>query len=131
VDKKYSSFPVLATITPDKIRVTAAAARHIATIFIKRLYDLNMDAGSLNPDLERNVVNEIRKAVPRGIVLFNNAADDTHNPLDRQIEVYTYIQLNEIDRALEGIAKLRVACRLSLYNGTLSLRTIERNFSAE
>lgn len=89
-----------------------------------------MDAGPLNISLERNIIIEIRKAVTRGIVISNYKADDTHNPLDRQLEVYTYIKLSDIDSSLTGIAKLRVQCRLSLHDGTISLRTIDKNFNA-
>ena len=104
------------------------AARHIFTIFLKRLYDLNMEAEEPDISTERNVINEIRKAIPRGIVLYNYSSDDTFNPLDRQLEIYIYLDTKNIDQSLRGIAKLRVICRLSLYNGTLTLRTIDRNF---
>lgn len=95
------------------------------------MYDLNMDAEGLDMSLERNIVEEIRKAVPRGIVVYNYASDDPHNPLDRQLEVYTYINLQNIDHSLEGTIKLMVSCRLSLFNGSLSLRTINKNFNVE
>lgn len=90
-----------------------------------------MDAESLNISLERNIVEEIRKAVPRGIVVYNNASDDPHNPLDRQLEVYSYVDLKAIDNSLNGIAKLMITCRFSVSSGILSLRTINRNFTAE
>jgi len=90
-----------------------------------------MDVGALDLSLENNIVNQIRAAVPRGIVLTNVISDDTHNPLDRQLEIYTYVKLSDIDPGLDGIAKLTVGCRLSLSNGTLSLRTISKNFNAE
>lgn len=131
VDQKYGSIPVLAAISADRIRATPQASNHIASIFVKRLYDLNMDVGGLDMSLEGSVVNEIRKAVVRGIVLNNSPSDDTHNPLDRQLEIYTYVNLKDINPSLNGIAKLKVLCRLSLSNGSLSLRTISRNFSAE
>lgn len=99
--------------------------------FIKRLYDLGIKAADLDYSLENNITNEIRRAVPRGIVLFNYPSDDTHNPLDRQIEIYTYVKLNDINKSLNGIAKMKIACRLSSSNGTLSLRTIDKNFIVE
>lgn len=89
-----------------------------------------MDAGVLGPALERNIVGQIQKAIPLGIVLNNHPSDDSHNPLDRQLEIYTYVRLQEIDPSLEGIAKFRAVCRLSLSNHTLSLRTIDKNFQA-
>jgi hypothetical protein len=131
VDQRYTSIPVLSAIGADRIRVTPQAARHIASIFVKRLYDLNMDVGGLDMSLEAAIINEIRKSAVRGVVLNNNQSDDTHNPLDRQIEIYTYLNLKDINPALNGIAKFKVLCRLSLSNGTLSLRTISRNFLAE
>lgn len=90
-----------------------------------------MDAGALDQSLEVNIAREIRNAVPRGIVLTNNASADSHNPLDRQLEVYSYVKLRDIDPALEGLAKITISCRLSLSDGSLSLRTISRNFNAE
>jgi len=47
------------------------------------------------------------------------------------LEIYSYVKLNEIDESLNGIAKLRIVCRLSLSNGILSLRTIDKNFVVE
>lgn len=96
--------------------------------FIKRLYDLGIAVGDLDDSLENNITNEIRKAIPRGIILFNYKSDDMHNPLDRQIEIYTYVKLKDVNQSLNGIAKMKVACRLSSSNGTLSLRTIDKNF---
>jgi hypothetical protein len=90
-----------------------------------------MDEGKLDMGSEIKIIDEIRKAISRGIVLYNYASDDLHNPLDRQLEIYTYIKLSDINPALEGIVKLRVLCRLSIYNGILTLRSINRNFEAE
>lgn len=90
-----------------------------------------MDVGGSNSVMETNLINQIRAAVPKGIVLFNYPSDDGFNPLDRQIEVYTYIKLQDVDSNLDGIVKLRVLCRLSVSNGMLSLRTIDKNFIGE
>ena len=54
-----------------------------------------------------------------------------HNPSDRQLEIYTYINLKEVDPDLQGIAKIKILCRLSAYNGTLTIRNIQKYFSVE
>jgi hypothetical protein len=41
------------------------------------------------------------------------------------------MDLNKIDPQLQGTAKLKVLCRLSLANGSLSLQTIQRNFAVD
>lgn len=130
VNKKYSSIPALAAITPDKIRITPASMQHISNIFIKRMYDLNLDTDLSAPLLEPNIINAIRTAIPHGIVLSNHPAQDSHNPMDRQIEIYIGINLSNIDSGITGTAKLKVMCRLSVFNNTLTLRSIERNFRA-
>jgi hypothetical protein len=104
---------------------------HVSRIFVKRLYDLGINPGSLDIDLEKNIVNEIRNSVTRGIILFNHQSDDSHNPLDRQLEIYSYVNLSSIDPSLSGIAKLKIICRMSLTDGSISLRTIQKNFSIE
>lgn len=121
----------MASITADRIRATPGAMRHIASVFVRHLYDLNVDAGHFNAELENNILREIRNAVPRGIVLYSYPSEDTHNPLDRQLEIYTYVEMHNIDRELEGVAKLKVLCRLSVHNATLTLRSINRDFEVE
>lgn len=133
VDKKYSSIPALASITADQIRITPPAADHIAKLFIRRLYDLDLADTMYNLDdnFEAHVINELRNAVVRGIVITNSQSSDTHNPIDRQLEIYSYVNLNSIDKSMKGIAKLKIACRFSLHTKTLSIRTIQRNFNIE
>lgn len=118
----------MAAIKSNQIHISPGAAKHISNIFIKRLYDFNKDVMGTNPNFEQKLLNEIRLAIPKGIILSNNQSSDTHNPLDRQLEVYTYIDLSNINTNLNGIVKFTVICRLSLSNGSLSLRTIEKNF---
>jgi hypothetical protein len=120
----------LSVITPDKIRATPNSIRHISTIFVKRLYDLGFDVGQIDTPLEIGIINEIRTAITQGIVLYSYASDDTFNPLDRQLEIYTYANLHNINPGLNGIAKLRVICRLSVSSGMLMLRTIDKTFQA-
>lgn len=123
--------PALAAITADKIRVSPGAMKHIANIFLKRLYDLNLNVEELDSSFERKLIEEIRRAITRGIVVYNHQSDDTHNPLDRQLEIYTYVNLPSIDPQLQGVARLTAVCRLSVFNNMLSLRTISRNFQVE
>lgn len=126
----YSAIPALAAIPANGIRVSQNAANHIASIVVKKLYDLGSDVSTADQSLERNILNAIRFAIPRGMVLTSSAAEDLHNPLDKQLEIYTYVDLSPIDPKF-GIAKMKVYCRLSVMNKTLSLRTIQRNFTIE
>lgn len=73
----------------------------------------------------------IKQAIPRGLILHNNKSEDTHNPMDRQLEIYTYVDLPTIDPKFRGVAKIKIIARLSLAYGTLTIRTIQKNFSVE
>ena len=118
-------------ITADRIRSTPGSSSHIAGVFIKRLFDVGQDVSSFEPTLENSIINAIKRAIPRGLVLASYSSDDLHNPQDRQLEIYTYINLSEIDKDLQGIAKLKILCRLSVMNGTLTLRSIQKSFPVE
>jgi hypothetical protein len=127
IDKRYSNFPALAAITADKIRITGATAMHINTIFMNRLVSLGIGTGNID---ENNIIKEITASIPRGFVLHIYPSDDTFNPLDKQIEIFTYFNIGTLIQNFdgEGTIKLKVLCRFSAVNGTLSLRTIQRNF---
>lgn len=126
----YSAIPALAAIPANRIRVSQNAGNHIASIVVKKLYDLGSDVSTSDQSLERNILNAIVFAIPRGMVLTSSAAEDLHNPLDKQLEIYTYVDFSPIDPKF-GTAKIKVYCRLSVMNKTLSVRTIQRNFTIE
>jgi hypothetical protein len=128
VDKKYSQFPILQAITPDKIRITPATVQHIVSIFVKRFYDIGLDVDKLD---DKKLMNELRNAIVKGYVLYNHQSDDSYNPLDRQLELYSYIDLSKLDLTYKGVAKFKILCRLSLTHGSLSIRTIQKNFPVE
>lgn len=95
----------------------------------KRLFDKDI---VLEPaGLEQKIMNELKNSIPRGIVIFNHQSDDQHNPLDRQLEIYTYFDVSKLSPISEAIAKIKVMCRLSVYDGTLMVRGINRNFPVE
>jgi hypothetical protein len=121
----------LRAITPDRIRSTPGSAQHIASVFIKRLFDVGQDVSSFEPTLESAIVSAIKRAIPKGLVLASYDSDDAHNPQDRQLEIYTYINLPEVDEDLQGVAKLKILCRLSVMGGTLTLRSIQKSFPVE
>lgn len=126
---KYDQVPIIKNISSQQIRITPNAAAHINEVFLKRLNSLRVQS---NQNLiEKNLINELKVAITKGIVLNNYPSEDAHNPNDRQIEIYSYINLKNIDNALNGIIKLRILCRLSLNTKTLSLRTIQKNFLVE
>lgn len=70
-------------------------------------------------------------AIPKSILISNSPSTDTFNPSDRQLEFYGYVELNHIDKRLEGIAKLKMYCRYSYSTNALSLRTIQKFFDLE
>jgi len=95
------------------------------------LFDAGQDISNFEPTLENNIVNAIRNAIPKGLVLSSSLSDDQYNPQDRQLELYTYVRLPEIDGNLEGVAKLKIMCRLSVMSGTLTIRSIQKHFPIE
>jgi hypothetical protein len=131
VNQKYFSIPFLKNITADKIRITPAAAAHISNMFIKRLFDLNFNVSDFGSHLEQKILTELKLAIVRGIVLTSAKTEDPHNPRDRYLEIYSYVNLPSIDRKLKGIVKMKIWCRLSAFSGTLSIRTIQKNFQVE
>ena len=131
VDKRFDSFEILRKISPQAIRITPNAANHVSSLFARRLYNLHMDLGDFDQEVEQGIIRELRNAIPRGLVLNNHQSEDSYNPLDRKLELYVYMDLNKIDPQLRGTAKLKVLCRLSLANGSLSLQTIQRNFAVD
>lgn len=95
------------------------------------MFDIGQDVSSFEPTLEMAVINAVRQAIPRGLVLASYPSEDMHNPLDRQLQIYTYVDLASIDGDLEGTAKLTILCRLSVTHGTLTIRNIQKNFEVE
>jgi hypothetical protein len=128
INKKYTDFPVLSAIPADQIRITPNTSQHIVNIFIKKLYDIGINAENIT---DQNIITELKNAIPRGIILTSHKAEDNHNPLDRQLEIYSYMSLKNIEPSLNKIAKLKIHCRLSVSNGSLTIRTIDKNFSIE
>jgi hypothetical protein len=131
IEKRYDSFPILAAITANKIRTTPGSSNHIASIFVKRLFDTGQDVSSFEPALESNIIAAIKSAIPRGLVLASYPSDDSYNPNDRQLELYTYVRLSDVSPKLEGIAKLKIAARLSIMSGSLTIRSIQKHFPIE
>lgn len=103
-------------------------------MFMNRLVAKGINTNNIN---ENNIVREVANSIPRGFVIQIYPSDDVHNPLDKQIEIYTYFPLSVLDPELEqgvgedddGLVKFRALCRFSATNGTLSLRTVQKNFS--
>jgi hypothetical protein len=95
-------------------------------VFEKRLYDFGFPAERLDGG---KLMLAIRNAIPKGVITYIEQADDVNNPLDRQLEVYTYVDLKNIN--MDGIAKIKVLCRLSVFNGTLSVRTVQKYFKVD
>lgn len=91
---------------------------------------MGIDPENIN---DHSIINELKNAIPRGIIISSYKSEDTHNPLDRQLEIYSYINLKNIDPSLTrvSIAKLKIYCRLSVSNGSLTVRTIDKNFNIE
>ena len=128
VDQKVSNFPILKNISASQIKVTSGASQHIADIFLKKIIDTySIDYDGFDSNIQNKIILEICDAVPRGIIIFNSQAEDSHNPLDRQLDIYSYVNMNKIDPRLKGIAKIRILCRLSIHTGILSIRTIQKN----
>jgi hypothetical protein len=130
INKKYSSIPALQAIGSDRIKITAAASTHIVNLFIKKLYDEDIldTAKDFDEISSRNLLTEIRSAIPKGIVISVSSADDLHNPLDKQLEIYTYLDMSKIISNQTGYAKMKILCRLSVHTSTISVRTIQKNF---
>jgi hypothetical protein len=121
----------LAAITSDKIRTTGATSMHINTIFINRLISLGIGIDNIN---EHNIIREVVSSIPKGFVLNIYPSDDVHNPLDKQIEIFAYFDIRSLIPDYDdgdGIVKLKVLCRFSAVSGTLSLRTMQKNFSID
>ena len=130
LNSKFSSVPALAKIKADNVRISPGAANHIFQIIAKRFYDYGFDDDDFDSASEARIINELKNAVVRSIVLTVSPSEDIHNPQDKQLELYTYINLNNIS-SMEGNAKLKILCRFLAVSGTVSVRTIQKNFLME
>jgi hypothetical protein len=133
VNRAYRAIPELAAITTDRIRITAGAAQHIVKIFLGHLFDMGEETENLAAGSELRLLQEIKHAIPRGIVLSNYSIEDANNPNDRQIAVHTYLDLRNVDPQFFGNAhaEITISCRLSPATGTISVRTMSRRFKIE
>lgn len=131
MNRAYRAIPELATITADKIRITAGAAQHIVKIFNNHLFEMGEETEGLASGFELRLLQEIKHAIVRGIVLTNYSAEDSNNPADRQIAVHTYLDLRNVDPQFFGnaSAEINIACRISPATGTISVRTISKRFN--
>lgn len=130
VDTLYRNIPALNKITPDQIRVTINAASHIDKLFRARLQDLNADIHTVGVNIENNIVRALRQAIVNGILIRNFPVDDPSSK-DRLLEFSININLANVHDKLEGMAYLKVYCRLSASNGSLTVRNIDKNFKIE
>jgi len=121
----------LSRIGPDRIRITPATADHVNRTFVKRLHDENADIHTYGKNLENKILTAIKLAITNGVVVRNLPVEDLHNPNDRMLDIQIGVNLATIDPQLEGWASIKVLCRLSTSQGTLTLRTIQKNFPIE
>ena len=128
IDQPYQSIPALQRITADRIRITSPLLDHINRVFAERLHTLNLDIRTYGKNLENQTAAAIKRGIFNGIVIRSLPAEDMHNPDDRMLDMVIYIDLSTIDQTLEGTAEIKVVCRFSAKNGTLTLRNIQRNF---
>lgn len=115
---------------PEQIRITINAANHTDRVFTARLRDLNADIHTVGVNLENNILRAIKVAITNGLLIRNFPVDQAGSP-DRLLEFQCNIDLSTIHKQLEGMAHLKVYCRLSATNGTLTLRNIEQKFQIE
>ena len=94
------------------------------------MQDLNADVHVVNVNLENNILHALRTEITNGLLIRNFPVDQAGSQ-DRLLEFSCNIDLTHIHPKLEGYAHLKVYCRLSATNGTLTLRNIERNFQIE
>jgi hypothetical protein len=133
IDKAYTDVSILRNITPDKIRVTPETGKAIIRSFATRLAKVRQMA-SLEPYIrvvELKLIPAIKQAIYNGWVIQSDDVIDDYNPRDKYIEVYTRLNLAEIDETLSGAAKLYISCRVSADKGLLTVRKISKNFAIE
>lgn len=133
VDRAYAELGFLRRITPDKMRVTGDAARFIINTFAKRLAKVK-DIDDLEPymdSIESNLIPVLKQAIYNGWVIQSDPVVDTFNPRDKYLEIYTRLNLANIDPSLTGLAKLHIGCRASADHGTLTVRGIKKHFEID
>ena len=133
VDQAYTDIPFLKNITPDKILISPAGAQHIITHFIKRLIDTgNID----DPKIYYNAISTkliplLQQAIYNGWVRsISGVMDNPNYSHDKYLDIYTRLNLSDIDPNLKGIAKLYCIFRVS-GNGVLTFRSIKKQFDIE
>lgn len=126
IERGYTELGFLKHITPDAMRVTSQTADFIINTFAKRLAKAQKidDLEPYMESIEQNLIPRLKEALYNGWVIKSYPVEDTANPNDKYIDIYTRLKLSTIDPALAGVAKLYVSCRASAENGTLTLRGI-------
>jgi len=130
VDQLFSSIPALSRIKPDQIRITINTANHTDRVFRARLMDLHADIHVNNVNLENSILRALKIAITHSLLLRNFPVDQAGSR-DRLLEFSCNIDLTTIHPKLEGYAHLKVYCRLSATDGSLTLRNLEPNFQIE
>ena len=131
IEKSYTELGALKHITPDQMRVSGPTGRAIIATFATRLAKVKKidDLEPYIEMIEANLIPQLKDAIYRlGWVIQSDPVEDTANPNDKYITIYTRLQLASVDSALSGVAKLYVNCRVSAEHGTLTLRNIVKNF---
>ena len=92
--------------------------------------DLHADMNIGNVNLENNILRALKIAITNSLLIRNFPVDQAASH-DRLLEFSCNIDLTTIHPKLEGYAHLKVYCRLSATDGTLTLRNLEPNFQIE
>jgi len=133
IDRSYTDLGLLRAITPDKMRITPETTRTVIKDFATRL-GIVQRFTSLEPyieSIEQNLIPLMKQAIYNGWVTHSDPVMDEFNPRDKSIEIYTRINLADINTYLSGVAKLHIKCRVSATKGMLTIRSIKRQFGIE
>ena len=132
IDRHYSSIPFLKEITADRIRMTPNTEAHLVNIFVSRLEDYDYDLEDVESQvIGKKLTEEIKKAIVNGWVLSSVSAGDINNPKDKIINIYIRFNISDVMPELAGTAKIKIDCRISARNKTLTVKTINKNFRIE
>jgi chemotaxis protein histidine kinase CheA len=131
IDQAYSDIPFLANITTDKIIVSPGAAEHIKNLIITRVVNVLKleDAYDPSVEMDRKLIPAFKEAIYNGWLISSSPAQDEFNPRDKLIEVFTLLNLSEVDSTLSGTAKLYIVARISADRGTVSVKSIKKHFA--
>ena len=124
INKKWSDFPYLAKIKPERIQISPGAMDMISKKMTEFFHHQLLPYRHIGMD---KFISAIQKSITVGSLVSNFACGGEHNSQDCQLDIHCRVPLDSIDSspAFEDVElSFNATCRLSLFRGSVVVRNI-------